>query len=104
MKRNDLAKQGKLKYDISIIRTQIRIEDIRLRGQRFSSSRLRGIKKGLLTLHTLELMATNIYRFQITKKVSEFNRQLIAAMGNEMTHSAVSILLLNESGFCCRSE
>jgi ubiquinone biosynthesis monooxygenase Coq7 len=81
-----MEKQGKLKYDISIIRTQIRTEDIRLRGQGFSSSRLRGIKKGLLTLHALELMATNIYRFQITKKESEINRQLIAAMGNEMTH------------------
>jgi ubiquinone biosynthesis monooxygenase Coq7 len=81
-----MEKLGKLKHDVSIIRTQVRIEDIRLRGQRFSSSRLRGIKKGLLTLHTLELMATNIYRFQITKNVSEFNRQLIAAMSNEMTH------------------
>lgn len=81
-----MEKQGKLKYDISIIRTQVRIEDIRLRGRGFSSLRLRGIKKGLLTLHTLELMATNIYRFQVTKKVSELNRQLIAAMGNEMTH------------------
>lgn len=48
--------------------------------------RLKGIKKGLLALHTLELMATNIYRFQITKEDNELNRQLIAAMCNEMTH------------------
>ena len=51
-----------------------------------SSSRLRDIKKGLLTLHTLELMAVNIYKFQITRGESEHNRQLIAAMCNEMTH------------------
>jgi demethoxyubiquinone hydroxylase (CLK1/Coq7/Cat5 family) len=31
-------------------------------------------------------MASNIYRFQITKEDSELNRQLIAAMCNEMTH------------------
>ena len=48
--------------------------------------RLKGIKKGLLALHTLELMAVNIYRFQITKEDTELNRQLIAAMCNEMTH------------------
>ncbi|MEW6408660.1 MAG: demethoxyubiquinone hydroxylase family protein [Nitrospirota bacterium] len=51
-----------------------------------SSARLKDIRKGLLTLHTLELMAINIYKFQITKKVCELNRQLIAAMCNEMTH------------------
>ena len=51
-----------------------------------SSARLKGIKKGLLTLHTLETMAVNVYRFQITKRPSEHNRQLIAAMCNEMTH------------------
>jgi len=44
------------------------------------------MRRKLLTLHTLELMAVNIYRFQITRKVSELNRQLIAAMCNEMTH------------------
>jgi ubiquinone biosynthesis monooxygenase Coq7 len=31
-------------------------------------------------------MAVNIYRFQITQKNSDHNRQLIAAMCNEMTH------------------
>ncbi|MBU2559763.1 demethoxyubiquinone hydroxylase family protein [archaeon] len=31
-------------------------------------------------------MAVNIYKFQITKKESELNRHLIAAMANEMTH------------------
>jgi len=48
--------------------------------------RLKGIKKGLLTLHTAETMAVNIYKFQITSEESELNRQLITAMCNEMTH------------------
>lgn len=73
-------------YDISIIRPQVLNEDIRLRGRGMSPVRLRGIKKGLLTLHTLELMASTIYRFQITNEESEMNRQLIAAMCNELTH------------------
>ncbi len=73
-------------YDISIIRPQMRNEDVQMRGQGMSTSRLKDIKKGLLTLHTLETMAANIYRCQITKEESELNRQLIAAMANEMTH------------------
>ena len=48
--------------------------------------RLKAIRKGLLTLHTLELMAITIYRFQITSEKSELNHQLISAMCNEMTH------------------
>ena len=31
-------------------------------------------------------MASTIYRFQITREDSELNRQLVAAMCNEMTH------------------
>jgi len=62
-------------------------------------SRLKDIKKGLLTLHTLELMAVNIYKFQITKKPSEMNRQLIAAMCNEMTHFQDFQVKLLEYGF-----
>ncbi|TKJ31949.1 hypothetical protein CEE39_06640 [bacterium (candidate division B38) B3_B38] len=57
-----------------------------MRGQGISPAKLKDIRKGLRTLHTLETMAVNIYKSQITKKVSEHNRQLIAAMCNEMTH------------------
>ncbi len=64
----------------------MRLEDFQMRGQGMSSERLKGIRKGLLTLHTLETMAVNIYKFQITKKRSELNLQLITAMCNEMTH------------------
>ena len=51
-----------------------------------SPTRLKGIKEGLLTLHTLETMAVIIYKLQIAKRPSEHNRELIAAMCNEMTH------------------
>jgi len=63
-------------------------------------------KKRLLKLHTLELMATTIYRFQITKKNSELNRQLIAAMCNEMTHYQDFQVKLYEYGWkpCAVSE
>ena len=91
--------QQKSDYDISIIRPQVRNEDVKLRGREMSSSRLKTIRKGLLTLHTLELMATNIYKFQITKKSGELNRQLIAAMCNEMTHYQDFQVKLLEYGF-----
>lgn len=72
--------------DTSIIRPSMKNEEVRLRGEGMSPARLRKIRKGLLTLHTLELMAVNIYRHQITSERSELNRHLIAAMCNEMTH------------------
>jgi demethoxyubiquinone hydroxylase (CLK1/Coq7/Cat5 family) len=75
-----------MEYDSSVIRPQMTAADIQFRGKDLPQERLRGIKKGLLTLHTLELMAVNIYRFQIARKTSELNRQLISAMCNEMTH------------------
>ena len=86
-------------YDISIIRPQVKSGDVDLRGLEMSESRLKAIKKGLLALHTLELMASNIYRFQIGKKPDELNRQLIAAMCNEMTHYQDFLVKLYEYGF-----
>lgn len=83
---SDYETQNKTLYDISIIRPEMRIGDFKTRGKGMHLARLRTIKKGLLTLHTLELMAITIYRFQITTKESELNRLLIAATGNEMTH------------------
>lgn len=75
-----------MNYDSSIIRPELRNEDIHMIGQGMTFSRLRAIRKGLRTLHTLELMAITIYRFQISSEENELNRQLIAAMCNEMTH------------------
>jgi ubiquinone biosynthesis monooxygenase Coq7 len=74
-------------------------EDFKTRGQGMEPARLQAIKKGLLTLHTLELMATTIYRFQITKENCDFNRQLTAAMCNEMTHYQDFQVKLYEYGF-----
>jgi ubiquinone biosynthesis monooxygenase Coq7 len=96
MVRSEISRSD---YDISIIRPLLRDEDFKLRGREMPKSGLKGIKKGLLTLHTLELMAQNIYKFQITKKPSEHNRQLIAAMCNEMTHFQDFQVKLLEYGF-----
>lgn len=86
-------------YDISVIRPLMRDEDFKLRGEGFSADRLKSIKKALLTFHTLELMASTIYQFQITKERSEMNRQLIAAMCNEMGHYQDFQVKLYEYGF-----
>ena len=86
-------------YDESIIRPELRIEGVQIRGRDFTAERLRGIKKGLTTLHTLETMAVNIYLNQITSDGTEHNRQLIAAMCNEMTHLQDFQLKLLEYGW-----
>ena len=70
-----------------------------MRGEGFDPQRLRAIRKGLRTLHTLELMAQTIYKFQITKKRNDVNRQLIAAMCNEMGHYQDFQIKLYEYGF-----
>jgi len=74
------------KYDISIIRPEVRLADVLLKARDLPKDKFNKIKKGLLTLHTLEVMATNIYKYQITKEENELNRYLIASMLNEMTH------------------
>jgi ubiquinone biosynthesis monooxygenase Coq7 len=57
------------------------------RGQgRMTGKHLREIKKALRSLHTLEIMAAALYRFQISRDPSDLNLQLIIAMCNEMTH------------------
>lgn len=86
-------------YDIGIIRPELRSEDFAMRGAQMPSERLRAIRKGLRTLHTLELMATTIYRFQITRESCERNRELVAAMCNEMTHYQDFQVKLYECGF-----
>lgn len=87
-------------YDISVIRPQMKSEDFKIRGRDMNAERLNSIRKGLHTLHTLELMAITIYRFQIkSKNNDEFNRQLIAAMCNEMTHYQDFQVKLYEYGF-----
>lgn len=86
-------------YDVSIIRPEVREEQISFKGEGFSKERLEKIKEALLTFHNLETMATNIYRFQITKEKSELNKLLIAAMLNESTHIQDFYIKLHEYGF-----
>jgi ubiquinone biosynthesis monooxygenase Coq7 len=75
-----------MNIDISIIRPEVRLEDVKLRRQKLPIKGLRQLKRALRAFHTLETMAANIYKFQVTRHQSEHNRLLIAAMGNEMTH------------------
>ena len=91
--------QEKNLYDVSIVRPQLRSEDFKIRSREMGSERLKTIRKGLLTLHTLELMAMTIYRFQITKGSSDLNHELITAMCNEMTHYQDFQVKLYEYGF-----
>ncbi len=90
---------GTRQYDISIVRPQLRDEDFKVRGVDFTPHRLADIRKGLLALHKLELMASTIYKFQLTRQRSELNRQIIAAMCNEMTHYQDFQTKLYEYGF-----
>ncbi len=91
--------QAQRSYDIAIVRPQMRSHDFKIRGEGMEPARLKAINNGLFTLHTLELMAATIYKFQITREKCELNRQLIAAMCNEMTHYQDFQVKLYEFGF-----
>ncbi len=91
--------QTKVAYDISIIRPQMTADDFKLRTEQMPPRRLKAVKKALHALHTLELMAQNIYKFQLTSEPFEHNRQLIAAMCNEMGHYQDFQIKLYEFGF-----
>ena len=84
--------------DIGVIRPEMRDVDVRMRVGAVSSERRARIARGLRTLHTLEIMAANIYRCQITKRDSALNRALVAAMCNEMTHVQDFQVKLSEYG------
>ncbi len=73
-------------FDLSIIRPGMRVEEFGFRGQGMTAKHLREIEKALRSLHTLEIMAATLYRFQISRDRSDLNLQLIIAMCNEMTH------------------
>jgi ubiquinone biosynthesis monooxygenase Coq7 len=95
-----MDEQNKKSYDISVIRPQVKEDQVAFRDAGFDTTRLAAIRKGLRTLHTLELMATTIYRFQIkTGTRDDLNLRLIAAMCNEMTHYQDFQIKLAEYGF-----
>ena len=85
-------------YDISIIRPAVSHDQVALRGRTLSPQARAKVKKALRTLHSLEIMAANTYRFQITAQDDELNRDLIAAMLNEMTHTQDFAVKLYEYG------
>jgi ubiquinone biosynthesis monooxygenase Coq7 len=68
------------------IRKAIKPEDIYFRGGAVDPSQLTRIRTGLRKLHTFEIMAVNIYKFQITSQQDDFNQMIIQAMANEMAH------------------
>jgi demethoxyubiquinone hydroxylase (CLK1/Coq7/Cat5 family) len=86
-------------HDISVIRPEMRSEQVKARGRDFTAVRRAAVRKGLRTLHTLEIMATNVYKCQITGKPCAVNTQLTAAMCNEMTHMQDFQTKLYEHGF-----
>lgn len=85
--------------EVSVIRPEVRIDNVRALGRDYSAERLKQMRKALTSLHALEVMAVNIYKAQITAKPCELNTQLAAAMFNEMTHMQDFQLKLYEYGF-----
>lgn len=88
-------------FDIDIIRPQVHHDNVKVnRGEGMDKERLKKIYEGLIAFHNLENMAANIYRFQICKNnADELNKELIAAMLNEMGHIEDFQVKLYEFGF-----
>ncbi len=94
-----MTDENRPKYNVEIIRPQMTAHDVHLRSKPTDPDKLKTLKKALQAFHTLETMAVSIYKFQLTKAPSELNRQLIAAMCNEMTHLQDFQVKLCEYGF-----
>ena len=60
--------ENRPKYDVEIIRPQMTAHDVRLRSKPADPAKLKTLKKALQAFHTLETMAVNIYKFQLTKE------------------------------------
>ncbi len=86
-------------YDTSVIRPEMRVGQVKARGEAFSPERRAAVRKGLRALHSLEIMAVNIYKCQITTRSCALNTVLTAAMCNEMTHMQDFQTKLYEHGF-----
>jgi demethoxyubiquinone hydroxylase (CLK1/Coq7/Cat5 family) len=88
-----------MEYDITVIRPEMRVEQVMLRGVDATQDERHALRKALRTLHTLEIMATKIYACQITAKPCLLNAALTGAMCNEMTHMQDFQTKLYEHGF-----
>jgi demethoxyubiquinone hydroxylase (CLK1/Coq7/Cat5 family) len=72
--------------------------DIRLRAAGATPAQLRAVRRTLRATNRLETMAVQVYRAQWSAEPTELNRQLVAAMDNELTHQADSLSRLMEYG------
>ena len=59
-------------YDVSIIRPEMRADQVKARGFESNAQRRAALKKGLRTLHTLEIMATNMLSHDAQEGVTAF--------------------------------
>jgi len=82
-----------------LVRTEIKVNDIQIRGGKAGARALKGIRRALRTFHTLEVMAAAIYRFQTGGRNPDLRPRLISAMANEMTHIQDFQIKLSEYGF-----
>ncbi|HOK65740.1 MAG TPA: demethoxyubiquinone hydroxylase family protein [Anaerohalosphaeraceae bacterium] len=85
--------------EVEVLRPLLWRQDVVFRGEQLSPEGRKKIARALRTLHSLELMATTIYRLQIGSEPTELNRELIAAMCNELTHLQDFQTQLYEYGF-----
>jgi ubiquinone biosynthesis monooxygenase Coq7 len=88
-------------FDIDIIRPEVHHDSVKVnRGEGMTKERLTKIHEALLAFHNLENMAANIYRFQLCENNGDvLNREIIAAMLNEMGHIEDFQVKLYEFGF-----
>jgi demethoxyubiquinone hydroxylase (CLK1/Coq7/Cat5 family) len=86
-------------YDTTVIRPEMREDQVRPRGRQLSNEKRKAARKALQTLHALEIMAVNIYKCQITEEDTDLNDALTTAMSNEMTHMQDFQTRLYEYGF-----
>jgi len=80
------------------LRRELRTGDISLRAAGVAPAQLRAVRRTLRATNRLETMAVQVYRAQWSPEPTELNRQLIAAMDNELTHQADSLSRLMEYG------
>ena len=86
-------------YDTSIVRPELRDRQVEPRGRALGRRQRKAVRKALRTLHSLEIMAVNIYKCQITGDATPLDTALTVAMANEMTHMQDFQTHLYEYGF-----
>ena len=80
------------------IRGAKHVHDVVLRRAWPGRRELRTVRKALRDINRLETLAVQLYRAQWSREPTELNRQLLAALENEITHHADSLGRLMEFG------